>query len=159
MATYGFFNASTPCGDRDDDGSARERIGFQRIGIVGSAACGGGRGPDAAAVTFDDAARERQRETESAALVVERPGLAVVCLLYAPFVGHDQDSSRFPVDGDAPAFGDDGHGAGFFAQNCPENRVERGPEAYDVAGNVGAARWADQLEVHVAITTFMHELG
>src|SRR3954466_15737484 len=134
MATYGFFNASTPYGDRDDDGSAR-----QRIGAVGCGAWGCGGRPDSAARAFDDAPRERQREPESAALVVERPGLAVVCLLYAPLVGHDQDRSRFAVDDQAAALGNDGQRAGLFAKNCPENRVDRGAEACGVAGNWSAA--------------------
>src|ERR1700716_630341 len=117
MATYGFFNASTPKGKRHDDRSTRERVG---VVVRGRRA---GRTPDAAAETFDDTPRERQRQAHAAAPIVERPRLPFVCLLYAPFIGHDHDRARSAVARLAAALGDDGGRTGLFAQNRPENRI------------------------------------
>src|SRR4051812_32895373 len=92
-------------------------------------------------------------------MIVERTSGAVVCLLYAPFVRHDENSGGNRVAGDQPALADDGRWSGLFAQNCPENGVEGRFQAWRVAGQWGAVRWSAELEMHVAILGFMHEVG
>ncbi len=67
-----------------------------------------------AAMTFDDAARQRQREAQAAALFVEHPAVALVCSLYTIGVADDDDRSWPTVARFTPPLGDDKARAGLF---------------------------------------------
>src|SRR5262245_7175314 len=107
MATKGFFTSSLlRQWKRDERRAARDRV-------VVAAACCMGR-PDAPVVTFEDAPRERQREAEAAALLLEWRAGACVCILYVPVFRHHDDGRHPSVDRFPAPFDHHGGGSGFL---------------------------------------------
>src|SRR4051812_25091024 len=95
MATYGFFNGSTPERKCDYCGAAR-RAFVEELTAATTGACRAGTGghrrrPEPASMRFDDAARDGQRQADTSAFLIERSPGGIVCGLYARFFGDDHN--------------------------------------------------------------------
>src|SRR5207302_9376189 len=126
----------------------------------GAALLGMRRCPDMATMTFDDSARDRKRETEAAAPIVECGAGRIVCSLYAALSSDDKHGrvriAWFVLE---PPVDHDRAGRWPFAKNGPENRVEGTSKASGVTDERRAPNLAAYLQSHLALRRLMHTVG
>src|SRR5262249_45192104 len=116
------------------------------------------RTPDRAAVFFEDAPRERQREAHAAAMLVEGTPRRRVCVVDAIAAGHDDYGRASSTFLDAAPIHDDGRRPGRFAQNGPKHGPKRRLEPSRIALR-RSPRFASKLQMDPSILSLMHDLG